>query len=68
MKNVKEDCFAYKEFSGIPYCNALKNISCKNCKFYKESFRNYDDYMKALEKYTNKYGKGYLEDFEEDEE
>lgn len=79
MKDVKKDCFAYKEFSGVPYCNALKDMNCKNCKFYKdkkevknnifykESFKSYDEYMKALEKYTNKYGRGYLECFEEDE-
>ena len=33
MENV--DCFAYREKSGHGGCKALKEINCKNCKFYR---------------------------------
>lgn len=74
----KKDCFAYKTFSGKPYCNCLKEMSCSNCPFYKnkkevkdnifyeESFKNHEEYIKALEKYYTLYGVGHLEEFEED--
>lgn len=78
MEEIKKDCFAYKETSGIPYCNALKEMECKDCPFYKEksevknnifypeSFKSHHEYIQAIDKYTMKYGRGHLEDFEED--
>ena len=78
MKKLRTNCFAFKEFSGIPYCNCLKNMECDNCPFfkertevkenifYKESFKSYHDFIKTLEKYNNKYGIVHLEDFEEE--
>lgn len=80
MEQVKKDCFAYKEFSGKPMCNALKKMECENCPFYKNkyeiennifyewSFPSHGEYIKAIKKYSDKYGIGHLEDFEEDDE
>ena len=75
---IKSDCFAFKEFSRQPYCNCLTEVKCQNCPFYqhkkdiknnifyKLSFKSHRDYIKALEKYSLKYGQGHLEDFEEE--
>ena len=33
----KKNCFAYRENKeGKPYCNALVEIKCENCVFYKD--------------------------------
>ena len=32
---VNKDCFAYKERNGHVGCKALKEINCKDCKFYR---------------------------------
>lgn len=80
MNELRKDCFAYKEISYKPICNALKEIDCKDCPFYKnrkevknnifyeQSFASHGEFIKELEKYSSKYGIGHLEDFEEDGE
>ena len=30
-----KDCFAYKERKGYTGCKALKELYCKDCKFYR---------------------------------
>lgn len=61
---MKEHCFADKGDE----CNALKRKECEGCKFYKakskvknnifypKSFKNYEEYLNAVKRYTKKYG------------
>ena len=76
-EDIRKDCFAYKIENNNQMCNCLNNLECKNCPFYKHksevkdnifykfSFKNYDSYVKAVEKYYLKYGIGNLNLFEE---
>lgn len=35
-KIFKKECFAYCEKNGKPYCNALTECECKDCRFFTE--------------------------------
>lgn len=55
--DVKKDCFGhFVTQSGKVQCSALKEMDCKECKFY----RTQDDYNKNVKplKYKNKKKEG----------
>lgn len=69
MKIIKEECFAYKEkqdANNTPYCNALTELKCDNCSFYKHfkkernnvfypgSFASYTEYRRAHKDHFDK--------------
>lgn len=39
---VNVDCFAYRERGKYSGCKALKEIDCKNCKFYRNDINEAD--------------------------
>lgn len=43
----REDCFAFEIRRSRAVCNALTELNCTNCKFYKTE----DEYKKELKKY-----------------
>lgn len=50
----RKDCFAYRENTIRKYCNALKDLDCQGCKF----FKTHAEYMRKVAPLKYKVRKG----------